>query len=612
METIRPIRAASDRLLFRAVIILLVLKWCDQSLFLKTDAFALRAKNSSSRWHRRENTNYNSRSLGITSCFNIGCTRRSGSSTSSVANNVSSNPGRIRLYGTTNSCCSSIFRCNLRRSNLELFLTAVTGMMFLLLPSSVGLYSNLLQEKMLHLTSSSNGLIITLLTAAILSNVGFIPSSHPIFDVAWKFFLPASLAFLLVGSNTTTNITQKEEDISATSNHNKTWIKLCTVGVAFTLASVGSIVGCTTSFFLEYFALFNKKKNSLWMCTKLFFPSDKLAALAAGCLCASYIGGSVNFFSTAQYFAQNYYSLNNLDSNNLISSMAAADLIVMAFYFLMLSTMQQNQRIASSYTNSPATTSVSALSSTSSSSMGEVNDARSTFRKMPSSVATYRTSTLTKASCYILLLLVTSSLVQLSHTIEIYTRLPGSSTISITALASIISFLLKSFSKLSTSWTAIIRTQSSQLSSICFHLFFASLGYSANVVQAAPLYGPASLLFGSVALLFHVVVTFVGCWIWNQLLLLLTQRLPWKGKTGNMDTRYDKNTLLTLEDILVASNAAIGGPATAASFAGSFTHISDSVRHALIISGTFYGVFGYAIGTSIGVSLTRILLGFTH
>jgi hypothetical protein len=109
------------------------------------------------------------------------------------------------------------------------------------------------------------------------------------------------------------------------------------------------------------------------------------------------------------------------------------------------------------------------------------------------------------------------------------------------------------------------------------------------------------------------VVTFVGCWIWNQLLQLLifTQKLPWKTKTGTPNTKNDDTTLLTLEDILVASNAAIGGPATAASFAGSFTHISDAFRNALIISGTFYGVFGYAIGTSIGVSLTRILLGFT-
>lgn len=621
MRNIRPISfsAVGVRFVFRTFITLLLLQWLDQLLFLKTDAFALRVNNYLPKRLGKDNTNCNSR------CQKISCIRRSGSSTSSVVNTFISNHGSIRLYGSASDSSSSIVRFSVRRSNQELLLTALRGMIYLLLPSSVGLYSNLLLEKILHLTSSSNGLIITLLTAATLSNLGFIPSSHPVFDVTWKIFLPASLAFLLIGSNTATTNPQNDEAITATSNHNITWIKLCTVGVAFTLASIGSILGCTVSFLLEYLILSISNKNSPWIWTTLLFPSGKLAALAAGCLCASYIGGSVNFFSTAQYFLQNYNSMNNLDSNNLLTSMAAADLIVMAFYFIMLSTIQQNQRIASWYSNnnnndgkfyksnSTVTTFAILSSTSSSSSVGEITDTYDTLfsKKDQLSVTINRTSTLTKAVCCILLLLVTSSLVQISHATEIYTRLPGSSTVSITALASIISLLLEN-SKLPTCWITTIRTQSLQLSSICFHLFFASLGYSANVVQAAPLYGPASLLFGSVALLFHIVVTFVGCWIWNQLLLLLfTQKLSWKTKTGTHDTKKDETTLLTLEDILVASNAAIGGPATAASFAGSFTHISDAVRNALIIAGTFYGVFGYAIGTSIGVSLTRILLGFT-
>jgi len=70
---------------------------------------------------------------------------------------------------------------------------------------------------------------------------------------------------------------------------------------------------------------------------------------------------------------------------------------------------------------------------------------------------------------------------------------------------------------------------------------------------------------------------------------------------------------LHLDDILVASNAAIGGPATAAAFAGRLkvdeTNPQDQQRkQGLIMAATTWGVVGYALATGIGVTLTQTLL----
>ena len=67
---------------------------------------------------------------------------------------------------------------------------------------------------------------------------------------------------------------------------------------------------------------------------------------------------------------------------------------------------------------------------------------------------------------------------------------------------------------------------------------------------------------------------------------------------------------LSIEEVMVASNAAIGGPATAAAFAGSVSNkrMAPRKRRDLALAGTVVGVLGYAIGTSIGLGLSGLLL----
>ena len=64
-----------------------------------------------------------------------------------------------------------------------------------------------------------------------------------------------------------------------------------------------------------------------------------ISALLAGCLCASYIGGTVNFFAAANVLKK---SISNVDLGSAFGSMASADLIVMAVYFGMLKTVSRS------------------------------------------------------------------------------------------------------------------------------------------------------------------------------------------------------------------------------------------------------------------------------
>lgn len=133
-----------------------------------------------------------------------------------------------------------------------------------------------------------------------------------------------------------------------------------------------------------------------------------------------------------------------------------------------------------------------------------------------------------------------------------------------------------------------IRSVSTSLSDACFYLLFAAIGASANLRQAVENGGwhfASGALFASAALLVHTVTLFAGSLAVQRLF-----RVKWFG----------------LEDLLVASNAAIGGPLTAAELASRSTR-----RHncrGLIVAAVFWGAVGYVVATEAGISLTRLLL----
>ena len=134
-------------------------------------------------------------------------------------------------------------------------------------------------------------------------------------------------------------------------------------------------------------------------------------------------------------------------------------------------------------------------------------------------------------------------------------------------------------------WLSIQLT-SEPLSGFLFLFLFASIGVTADL-RVALRQGPACLVFAGTALALHGWITLVGAWLWQRV--------------RGTSSRY------SLEDVLIASNAAIGGPATAADFCGQIEGVSESRKLGQTIAATIWGVVGYAVGTTLGISFFRLL-----
>ncbi len=596
--------------------------------------------------------------------------------------------------------------------------------------------------------SGGGGHVITLLTAAFLSNVSqyiarrsnrssIIPVNHFLYDWCWSVVLPASLVFALLASSSTTSSSElsvnnedmvKTESLTATassssskSKTNNEIIQNTILGMMlpFIAGSIGSILGCIASFHF----------------IKMPYPRE-VSAVLAGCLTASYIGGTVNFFATAQVVLNNKKDVvatitgvgggggggggggRNTNNYNTIGSafgsMAAADLVVMALYFAMLQTATRSKWLHQLFPNKrqqrrdndragdddggndddemkleSSTTTMISGSMISIDPTGTTT-APSSLRKelITTPMITSITAAILASSMALLSVKIATHLEQwvrssflpppfnppgtmcaflallgliLARIIEfmihqLQYRLPSPPLEEVDEQTKLLAFqaptkldgedspssILKSTStKLSThilhSLQHIPRI-APMLSDTCFHLLFASVGTTANL-SSAIIGGPSALLFALLALGLHSVVT-----------LLVTyggMSLGRRGKEfarsnegggtaasssstylGMILPRQLRHALQALtpnfpssswEEVLTASNAAIGGPSTAAAFAMGISSSSGRInndddknndivgncsrrqeeqhRSALVIGATVWGVFGYAIAT---------------
>ncbi len=140
------------------------------------------------------------------------------------------------------------------------------------------------------------------------------------------------------------------------------------------------------------------------------------------------------------------------------------------------------------------------------------------------------------------------------------TRIGGSSILIITAIIVTIATLFPNKMQL-ISGSEIIGTYLMQV-------FFAAIGASANIFIVLE-YGPILFVFAGLILLIHLLFLLVA------------------GKIFNLD----------LAEIVIASNANMGGPTTAAAMA-----VARNWK-ALVIPAILVGTLGYSIATFIGVGL---------
>ena len=116
-----------------------------------------------------------------------------------------------------------------------------------------------------------------------------------------------------------------------------------------------------------------------------------------------------------------------------------------------------------------------------------------------------------------------------------------------------------------------------------------------------------ALTFAALALLVHsmtvILVTLTSMRLGKVVATFI------KTKLGNPNKLLFHWPQSSWQEVLTASNAAIGGPSTAAAFAAGLIPSNDhkviersgidksQYRSALVIAATFWGVFGYAIAT---------------
>ena len=143
------------------------------------------------------------------------------------------------------------------------------------------------------------------------------------YEVVWNRFLPASLSLLLLAPSVDDDEEVRNEDsddINLTKRKGKrirdiTRYEIGVTFVPFLLGCIGSTLGCLTSYFLcwlgkdnihrvhKHNPMLRGKKHHIFRPGRLLLQPTE-AAVAAGCLLSSYIGGSTNYFQTARMIAR--------------------------------------------------------------------------------------------------------------------------------------------------------------------------------------------------------------------------------------------------------------------------------------------------------------------
>ena len=168
------------------------------------------------------------------------------------------------------------------------------------------------------LICSGLGPLITIIAASHFSSLGISPSAHHLYEICWTRFLPASLSLLLLAPSADRETALPENKYrSRWSRYRKrtsynTRNEIARMSIPFLLGCAGSILGCLLSYLFCWLGKDNihrphqrilpGRKHYFWKPGHLLLQPTE-AAVAAGAVLASYIGGSMNYFATAKMIA---------------------------------------------------------------------------------------------------------------------------------------------------------------------------------------------------------------------------------------------------------------------------------------------------------------------
>jgi len=433
-------------------------------------------------------------------------------------------------------------------------------------------------------------------------------------DAAWTIFLQSSLIL---------GIWSKYDQFRNQSIRNFLQSNVSML-IAFVFGCIGSYIGGYLGFTIA--SLFVHHSQHMM----------KLKMIAS-CITASYIGGTANFFETSELLITKFNA--PLDIKKSLHAVAGIDIGIMVVYFSLITTIQSfysrrfQQKLSSSKQEGVVLTSTNNTTSSLESSSPLVEPTKSpdsiinksSIKYLLFQAIKYYIIPLGMAIC----LCTSSSYLQSS-----FFKVPGVSVI-LSTLSSLLvaqifySLLFKSKNKtkiktVESNTNGIIQvTRMEQncdiLSEIMLTLFYIIIGTSSKLTDIITV-GPPAIILISVALVTHLSVLGLSSHGWN---LLVRRMFPRFSSTLTIDVdtaviarylyMYMKLLLYEYLYILVNysiyitfysynySNACVGGSSTAANMANSIS------RFDLIFPATVAGLFGYILGTPLGLSLSRIL-----
>ena len=254
------------------------------------------------------------------------------------------------------------------------------------------------------------------------------------------------------------------------------------------------------------------------------------------------------------------------NNQSVLTALAASDIIVMAIYFSLLTYALKSDVLKKRF---------GTIVSSAISDVTHESESLSYSPKSTQGMIAFLISTV-----------LSFSLVAISQKVESVASIPGLSSAALCMIAPFTISIIKRIS--SPSISQQISAVSPILSSFIFHLFFSAIGASINLSTCLFL-APSAFVFALLSLALHTVILF-------------------SLSAFFCDGKKDKksSSLFALEEILISSNAAIGGPVTAATFAANQCGLNQDY----IMAATIWGVIGYASGTTAGVSLFSLLSKF--
>lgn len=387
------------------------------------------------------------------------------------------------------------------------------------------------------------------------SNLHLVPATHALYDLCWSFLLPLSLSIIILGNPAVAQrALSGPPSVKPTRTSRGTIGPLGRVGLAFGIGAAGSLAGVGVAF---RFATANLGG--------VFMLSRETAAKIAGAVAATYIGGSVNLFAVAA--AVGLMDATSTGGASLLGALAVSDIFLMALYFSGLVAAHKTPLLRRVFPAADCSvTQAQAATERNGNPMvkGGVNGAMVSRRASFTAVA--------KISC---MLLLGSVVCAAGRVLAEQSPLPGTATMAVTLLTVGIS---RVFCRLAPQLHASMFRKAPALSAILLNVFFASVGASGRWAQVVGV-APAIFAFAAVALVVHIAIVVAGTALLNRLC-----------RVG-----------IGIDEMIVASNANIGGPSTAATFAGLIRQDS------LVVPAAIWGTVGYAVATTLGVAIWAFL-----